>query len=262
MPIPTEFGAPIDAVVTKIVNNAAIVRVRQLPSTSATIINSLRVGTRLTYRVPKVPYYADGNRWAYSDTHQGWFSLDVLTLEVVTPITERVIVPNVPFVSQRGTGADRRINDCGVACVLMIFRWNLSNHNVLPMPSITVDRMILDTRLAAADVALLPGELVSLMNGYGLRGQVIAPNGFTLQKAKAEVDAKRPSIALVTRRVLEPSENIGGHYVVVIGYTNQGIIYHDPWKSTGESSVSNAVFDQALQNPTTINPPYQGVIIL
>jgi uncharacterized protein YvpB len=134
---------------------------------------------------------------------------------------------NVPFIPQWGVGANRAVNDCGVACVAML----LSYYGKLG--GRTVDMLTRQTGLASSDSGLLPMQLVVLASRYGLPLKVNA--GTTLDQIRAEIDAGRPVIALVSYRYilgrLDQADSVPGkdlHFFVILGYDDTHFIANDP----------------------------------
>jgi peptidase C39-like protein len=134
---------------------------------------------------------------------------------------------DMPFIPQWSLSANKRINDCGPACVLMILGF-YSLNNLL-----TVDSLALETTLRYADTGLMPITLVKLLARHGLASYVHV--GTTEDDLRREIDAGRPVIALLAYRYilnrLDQADNkpgSDGHFLNVIGYDDTHFICDDP----------------------------------
>lgn len=243
-----------------------VVNVRSQPNTSAAILRTLKVGDAVRYSATTVTggsYLANGkalNTWYALDS--GFIAAGVVAIGAPddkpdTPI-KRI---DVPFVSQLGTDADRRANDCGVACALMLVQHTLQRAGLRPMKALTVDRLIDDTPLTAADAPLGLSALVALLDAYGVNA-VIAPRPVNADAVVRYLDAGKPPILLVNYALIG-GERIG-HYVVAVAYGERGFWIHDPYRKGAAYYLTRQALETALATVTDIGAasfPYQGVAL-
>lgn len=253
-----------DGVVDRVLDDHA--NVRQFPSTSSKIIGQLVVGDRVRYNPVQVNAGAAGAYRANGLTMYTWWQLEgggyvaVGVLSFADP-NQTPDAPikwlNVPHVSQLGTSAQKRNNDCGVAASKSAHDYVMQQAGLLPM-KLSVDRLIEDTPLATSDDPLGVAALVNLLAVYGVKARTAL--NMTPAAIRAEIDAGRPFIALVNYRTIggEPL----GHYVVVIGYGSRGFWLHDPYKRGANVYVTTEALEAALTEMNGIaGAPYQGVVL-
>lgn len=253
-----------DGVVTGVLNEFA--NVRQSPATSASILRKLVVGDRVRYNPTSINAGTSGAYTAGGKTMYTWYQLEgggfvavgVVSIGDSAPVEDAPIKKlDVPFVSQLGTGAEKRNNDCGVACALMLHSYRMKQAGLQPM-KLAVNRLLDDTPLAAEDKPLGLAALVNLLTLYG----VTASTAQSLRAAsiKAEIDAGRPPILLVNYRPIG-GESFG-HYVVVTGYGARGFWLHDPYKRGRDIYITSEALEAAQTEMGGIaSYPYQAVIL-
>lgn len=254
-----------DGVIDRVLDGHA--NVRQSPSTTAKIIGQLVPGDRVRYNPAQINAGAAGAYRANGLTMYTWWQLEsggyaavgVLSFADPNQIPD---VPikwlNVPHVSQIGTSAQKRNNDCGVAASKSAHDFVMQKSGLMPM-KLSVDRLIEDTPLAASDAPLGVAALVNLLAVYGVKARTAL--NMTPAAIRAEIDADRPFIALVNYRPIG-GESFG-HYVVVIGYGSRGFWLHDPYKRGANVYVTTDTLEAALTEMNGIaGAPYQGVVLV
>jgi len=120
------------------------------------------------------------------------------------------VLSNVPFVSQDGIGWWRH-NDCGAASGAMIIEY----YTEVKL-SATTYYEDLDV---SGDDAQAVMDIMSWLKVYGISSEY--HYGLTFDEL-LRLLYQGPVIALVEHPV------IGGHYIVIVGYTNYGLLIHDP----------------------------------
>lgn len=243
-----------------------VVNVRGQPTTAAAVLRTLKAGDAVRYNPTAI---SGGAYTANGKTLTGWYALDsgyiaagVVTIGAPgeapdTPI-KRI---DVPFVSQLGTDASKRANDCGVACSLMLIQHTLKRAGLRTMRGLTVNRLIEDTPLVSSDAPLGLSALIALLDAYGVSA-VIAPRPVNADAVVRYLDAGKPPILLVNYAAIG-GESIG-HYVVCVAYGERGFWLHDPYKRGAEVYVTRADLDRALATVTDIGAasfPYQGIAL-
>ncbi len=165
------------------------------------------------------------------------------------PVTPRL---NVPWLSQLGSTAAYARGDCGTACVAMLVNFKGT--------ACTVDDMSKATGRAPGFTLLSFNELTNAALKFGTRlvyASVLKPD-----LIKADLDAGHPSIALVNYKSLPAvarfdSSYNAGHYLLLVGYTGQGVIYHDPYWPLAEGGAFReltwAEFEKAHGTPAPGN---------
>lgn len=180
--------------------------------------------------------------------------IDDLIAQQQPPAPRPVVVP---WLSQLGPDAAYSNSDCGPACVAM---WLRSRNQ-----SVTVDQISKSTGLPTGYRYTTPGNLITAGHAFGL--ELARVLGLTVDRLKQEIDAGRPVLCLVHYASLfkRYDQNFkAGHWVLVIGYTDQSIIYHDPyWPDTAGASIAIPIaqFETALHDcKIDGNTPDQGLV--
>lgn len=253
-----------DGVVDRVLDGHA--NVRQSPSTTAPIIGKLIVGSRVRYNPAQVNAGAAGAYRANGLTMYTWWQLEsggyvavgVLSFSDPNQIPDAPIKwLDVPYISQLGTGAQKRNNDCGVAAAAMGHAFRMKQVGLLPM-KLSVDRLIEDTPLATSDDPLGVTALVNLLAVYGVTAHTAT--NMTPAAIRSALDVDRAVIALVNYRPI--GGEAFGHYVVVIGYGARGFWIHDPYKRGRNVYITTETLDAALTEINGIaGAPYQGVVL-
>ncbi len=168
---------------------------------------------------------------------------------------------DVPWIGQNTNRPDDdwSNSDCGPTCVAMWLRSRGEAANV--------DDVSRATGLAKGYLYTLPAHLITAAGHYGLRLQRVVH--FKISDIKSQIDGGMPVLALVHYASLEKrfSERFkAGHWILVIGYTDNGMmLYHDPYwpdESGGrEIVISEAALARAMQDCAKDgNTPEQGLV--
>ena len=164
----------------------------------------------------------------------------------------------VPYRSQEDPDARRYRNDCGAVCIGMLMDWQGAAH-------IANDVLSAETALSQHDSGLACWQVAALGRKNGVNMQTTST--LTLDTVKAELDAGRPLIALISYAYIKARQNQAdgaGHFVVVRGYDAEHVYINDPdfygsRRADGDNlAVPIAEFEAALKySPFR----YSGVVI-
>lgn len=163
------------------------------------------------------------------------------------PISGKVIA--VPWLSQLGPTASYAPGDCGAACVAMLANWRGQ--------AVTVDNVGKAIGKAPGYGSLNFNELIAGAAHYGITLKHDTPY---LEQIREDIDRDKPVIVLLNYRSIPMYDRYSasynaGHYVLVVGYAEGCITYHDPYwpqHDRGEyKQMTNADFGRAY---TTIAP--------
>jgi uncharacterized protein YvpB len=143
---------------------------------------------------------------------------------VIVPAVKRI---DVPWLSQLSTTAGYARGDCGTACVAMLLNWKGR--------VVTVDEVSKATKQPAGFTLVSFSNLILAAIHFGLT--LIYQRDMTLAQICADIDSGKPVICLVNYQSLPVLSRFdarynAGHYVLVIGYDADHIIYHDPYAPT------------------------------
>lgn len=151
----------------------------------------------------------------------------------------------VPWVGQWGPTANRSSGDCGPACLASVVRF-LTDHR-----DVTVDEVAVACGQPAGSRW---ADFVQLGRGarhYGLVPHYRRPLGWG--EIVAEIEAGCPVLALIKYNVLPGNQDsyAGAHFVLVVGYSEDGVIFHDPDRLSGDEfgefrEVERSAFLEAL----------------
>ena len=157
---------------------------------------------------------------------------------------------------------DMSNSDCGPACVAM-----LVNAKRKPADFITVDAVSRATGLSTGYTYTLPSQLITA----GVKYNVPLERVFSVTAAKLRgyIDNGLAAIALVHYGSLVERFDksfIRGHWVLVLGYTPDAIIYHDPyWPDMRGAGIRLAddKFNQAMADCSRDgNTPNQALVVM
>jgi hypothetical protein len=182
-------------------------------------------------------------------------ALDVLS--VMNPgVASKLIVP---WVGQNTTRPDDDIsnNDCGPACVAM---W-LASLDIAK----SVDDISSAAGLTRGYVGTLPMHLMRAAAFWGLSLERVL--NFTAETVKDEVRNGKPCIVLVhygSLPVRFSKTFTAGHWLIVVGYDEGKVIYHDPnWPDRAQGAyleMTDAQFEKAMADcKIDGNLPNQGL---
>lgn len=168
--------------------------------------------------------------------NDGAYLFEPAIIEPPSPIFLRLLVP---WLSQLGPDADYARGDCGPACLAMWLRYQ--GHDVI------VDDVSPWCRTRPFSYTR-PAHIYWGARHWGVR--LYWQRYLYLRDIIAELDAGQPVIVLVNYPALlerYDANYTGGHWLLVVGYTDPEIIYHDPyWSTTGANvRISKADFLRA-----------------
>jgi len=164
----------------------------------------------------------------------------------------------VPYRSQEDPDARHYRNDCGPACVGMLIEW-------AGLPALPTDALSAETSLAQHDDGLACWSLAALARRHGVNMQTAS--ALTLDAVKAELDAGKPLIALISYSYIKERQNQAdgaGHFVVVRGYDAEHVYINDPdfWTAQRNRGENFAVPAAEFENAIKYSPSrYTGVVI-
>lgn len=202
--------------------------VRAAPGTKykvVTVIN--RAGQRAVFN-PKPTYVDNREPWheVVLDTGQVGFVHAGYVQQVELGVTHRL--EKVPYRSQIGAGAEKFPNDCGPACVTIKVDFAYDR------PDLTVNQVAIDGGMVG-NAFTSWDQLVNVARAYGVgltkRERVNLPRILHWLRV-----SNTPVLALIHYGALSgrQSKFAGGHFVVVVGYTDSHVIIHDPnWIGDG-----------------------------
>jgi len=154
------------------------------------------------------------------------------------------MVLDIPFVSQLGSLAGVRKNDCGPACCSMLVK-AYKDSFISPDAWYGLEGW----GAPGTDVGTTAYQLRSALGLYNIRAEV-----FSGVDERWCLKEGRPVISLVDYKVL--SDNgltayTGNflHWVLLVGYDEQGLIMYDPYRLDAvRVSVRDGIYDKAFRN--------------
>lgn len=152
-----------------------------------------------------------------------------------------VVRLDAPYKSQLDDDADASRNDCGPACLAMLL-------NGLNIPTTT--NAVFARTGAGPDEFTSTTQLSQVSATYGV--ELTWSVGLKLGQLRAYVNMGRAPIALVhygtwSERGLTESQFTGPHFVVVVGYSADTVVIHDPLYSPARRSEGeNRSYDTNL----------------
>jgi hypothetical protein len=264
--VPANPGDPIPAVV-----RVTSLRLRAAPN-GEPILRTLNLNETVT-TYPATAQKVSGSSYSWVFLHdgqgrQGWSAPSDLNgnpwIVPVTPPpapdTPKVHLA-VPYVAQVSSSANHFANDCGVACALMLMAYALRRAGFLVARYPTVDEAAAHTSLPLHDDGLTLDELVTLLASYGVPAQV--RQGVTPVAVRALLDAQQPVLVLCNYGLLNPPDTFdGGHFAVVVGYSDRGFWLNDPYHGGKDFYVTSGVLENALRDVLAFaQASYQGIVL-
>lgn len=171
-------------------------------------------------------------------------------LRAITPAEAQGVRLSVPWLSQLGPSAAYAPGDCGAACVAMLI-------NSRGEARVTVDDVSKAANKPRGYGTLSFADIINAAQKFGI---VLQHGNASLQTLCADIDSGKPVIALVNYQSLPlysryDTQYNAGHYLLIVGYDNRNMIYHDPyWLDVAKGAykeISRADFMKAY---TTVAP--------
>lgn len=187
------------------------------------------------------------------DTASGYASTAYLVK--IAPI--RVLL-DVPYHSQEDTDARKFRNDCGAACCNMLLQH-------FHRGTFKTDDLSAETTLVNRDNGLYTQDLVKLLARHNLPAVYDARP--TPSAIKADLDKGLPSIALIWYGKLLGRQNqpdTGGHFVLIVGYSDDSYWLNDPDWYAGQRDVGHqwqvpaTQLEAALREAVYVRPNQMG----
>lgn len=156
---------------------------------------------------------------------------------------------NVPWLSQLGPNASYAPGDCGAACLAMLI--SFAGRRV------TVDEVSKASGKSAGYTLMSFQELINAAARFDIS---LAHEASGLADICADIDAGRPVIALVNYKSLPHYNRYSaaynaGHYLLVVGYDADCILYHDPfWPLDSRGAFRALTREDFSRAYTTIAP--------
>ena len=173
---------------------------------------------------------------------------DAVVVPATSASSKRLLVP---WLGQLGDTAAYARGDCGAACVAMVVNCYRGGNGV------TVDEVSLATGKPQGYTLASFQELINAAARFNVALEHVA---YTLEQIRADVEAGKPVICIVNYKSLptynryDPAYN-AGHYIVVVGYEDDCVLYHDPYWLTADRgayrSLTHPDFERAY---TTVAP--------
>lgn len=193
---------------------------------------------------------------------EGFVAQGVIRLELIQEPGDPIKLNDIPFVSQKGIGADRIINDCvEAACLSAIHKSHLMSGRNL-MRALTVDML---TR-GRPDGVRSVNYGVQLLDDFGVPAKYMQP----LDDAELmwQISMGKPVIMLVNYKYIG-GEGFG-HFIVMTGYNDKGFWIHDPYNRGANVFISKTKFNAATSDYLLPNGKYfadpslprQGIVLL
>lgn len=228
-------------------------------------VDVLTDGTPYTAGMP-IPSGAYRWTWIEYGSLVGWVALvsESWAVQFENPEQDETVIAllDVPFVSQLDANADRRGNDCGIACALMVDRY-LEVRAGRGVPSIPVvdDLIQYVTELAGQDTPVHLNSLVTLLGRRGIHAAVRRP--FAVTDIQAEISAGRPVVMLCVYKHIVPEDVFnGGHYVTCVGFSDKSMIVHDPYRGGAGYRVPLDRFALAISDLGNVGMSNQGIVLI
>lgn len=190
-----------------------ITNIRLLHTTDSAIIGALSVsGTRANLIREKIVGAYIWSNYIFESGDVGWIRNDVHN-------KVRICGANieVPYISQEDRDSDEHVNDCGVACALMLAR-RLNDQ------TFSVEQM-------ARALGMGRYTLTSFQHIYDTLNKYRVPFGFrrpfNITHLFQSLNMGKPVISLINYKPMFPTKPIP-HFIVARGYDDEYVFINDP----------------------------------
>jgi predicted double-glycine peptidase len=169
----------------------------------------------------------------------------------------------VPFRSQHDPDGDQHKSDCGPACVAMLLEY--------AGVRVDINTLAREAGMSTTKRYTLPADLIRAANLHGLK--IERRTDCTIDMLRSAIALHCPPIVLIHYGSLGTLRQDrawnGGHWVVVVGVSDDTIYVHDPdWqgeqRSCGQNlAIPRAIFEDAWAKCNVDgNTPHQGLWVV
>lgn len=261
-PNPAALGALVERVVERTEALTANVRKEAYASgAQPPVVGTVRAGDVVT--VHETPWTGNGYGW-YAMTAKngtplvGWLSSVATLAPVPAPPEPMIRVVPVPFVSQIGTSAALRQNDCGMADIQSIAAWKLALNNIAMPLLMEVDNLISLSPIASVDA---PVGVPGMIKFGALLGLTLVHTIFSERTMMDELDSFRPIILLGNYGHINPAYKKIGHWFILKGYSESQWLINDPYLLGENVRLSKATMVKVQTDLSTYQTDAQGKVI-
>ena len=163
--------------------------------------------------------------------------------------------------SQWDDDGDQNKSDCGPACVAMLLEYFLGQH-------VDINTLAREAGMSTIKRYTLPADLIRAANLHGLA--LVRRTDCNMGMLQFALKSQSPPIVLIHYGSLgalrQDTSAVGGHWIVVVGMTNDTVYIHDPdWKGDQRAhgcnlAVPRTMFEDAWEKCNVDgNTPYQGL---
>lgn len=139
--------------------------------------------------------------------------------------TQGMHVLPIQWISQHGPTATHTADDCGSACIAMATHY-LTDQNP------TVDQVSAAGEIPTSATWSSLRQLQRAARTFGLRARFIRP--LMPQHIKDQIQHGKPCIALVKYDEIQTTQPPRAHFILLVGYSPESVIYHDPNLDPGD----------------------------
>lgn len=171
-------------------------------------------------------------------------------LHALTPIESHAVRLTVPWLSQLGPAAAYAPGDCGAAALAMLI-------NYRGEIAVTVDDVSRAAGKPRGYGTLSFADIIGAAHKYSI---ALLHGNASLETICGDIDAGHPVIVLVNYRTLPlysryDAQYNAGHYLLVVGYDEREITYHDPyWLDIAKGAYKTISREDFMKAYTTIAP--------